>query len=103
MVSDGNESRLKLNLRRIDHTNHTSLTMVSLGAVVPNRISIVDGNSKGRVRLSARDFNKARVEAIIDGRTRARVATASNTVGTRVVVESDSIADSGSGRVGRED
>jgi hypothetical protein len=77
--------------------------MVPLWTVVPNRISVIDGDSKRRARLPARNFDKARVEAIVYCRTRARVATASNTVGTRVVVESNGIADSGSGRVGRED
>jgi hypothetical protein len=77
--------------------------MVSLRTVVPDGISVVYGDSEGRGRLSARDFNEARVEAIVNSRTRARVTTASDTVGTRVVVESDSIADSSSGGVRRED
>jgi hypothetical protein len=77
--------------------------MVSLRTVVPDRISVVDGDSEGRGRLSARNSNEARVEAIVNSRTGARIATASNTVGTRVVVESDGIADSGSSRVGRKD
>jgi len=77
--------------------------MISLRTVVPDGISVVDGYSKGRGRLSARDSDEARVEAIFDGRTRARVATASDTVGTGVVVECDSIADSGGSGVRRED
>jgi len=77
--------------------------MISLRTVVPDGISVVDGNSEGRWRLSARDSNEARVEAIVNGRARARVATASDTVGTGIVVEGDSIADSSSSGVGRED
>jgi hypothetical protein len=77
--------------------------MVSLRTVVPDGISVVDGDSEGRGRLSTRNSNEARVKAIVNSRTGARVATASDTMGTRVVVESDGITDSGSGGVRGED
>jgi len=76
--------------------------MITLRTVVPNGISVVDGDGERRIQLSACNSDEARVEAIIYGCTRAREATASNAVSTRVVVESDCIANSGSGRVWRK-
>ena len=76
--------------------------MITLRTVVPDRVSVVDGDGECRVRLSARNFDETRVEAIIYGCARAREATASNAVGTRIVVKSDCVANSSSGGVRRE-
>jgi len=76
--------------------------MITLRTVVPDGISVVNGDGERRIRLSTCNSDKSRVEAIIYGRARAREATASNAVSARVVVESDCIANSSSGRVWRK-
>lgn len=77
--------------------------MIALRTVVPDGISVVDGDGESRGRLSTGDLNEAGVEAIVYGCTGTGVATTSNTMGAGIEVESDSVADSSSGRVGGED